>query len=335
MINRAAIILAGGKGNRFQIKNGTWQDKALAELWGKPLLVHSIESVKDVVDDVVVVINNDARKIEYSKVLETFDIHSTKIVTDLKVKGLSGPLIAIYTGLKSVKAEYYLTVPTDVPLLNSNVADYLFTEICESHVSVPMWPNGRLETLLMVLKRKTCLKVAHILCCLGRSHPDDIIRGSQRALFVSPLGEIKKLDPESRSFININSREDLNRLQPRKGQGSNVRNLRLDLGDPPLDVISLLLKASIRMDNKAFLNSTKIFSTCATILEENKNFFWAALSREHQAKGLFRSPEEANEAFLNAAQNYKDEAEIYDQNNCFLLAERAKSDAFWCRQQIR
>jgi molybdopterin-guanine dinucleotide biosynthesis protein A len=332
---RAAIILAGGKGQRFQIENGTWQDKALAELWGKPLLVHAVESVKDVVDKVVVVINDDSRKTEYGKVLETFGIQNTKIATDFKMNSLSGPLIAIYTGLKSVKAEYYLTVPSDVPMLSQKVADYLFTEIGESYVAVPMWPNGRLETLLMVLERRTCLKIAHVLCRLGRSHPDDIIRGSQKALFISPLGEIKNLDPKLKSFVNINFREDLKRLQPRQGQGSIIRNLRLDLGEPPLEVIPLLLKASNRMVNKAFLVSAERFSMCATSLEENECFFWAALSREQQAKNLLRSSQNANESFLKAAQNYKAEAKIYDQHQCFLLAARAESDAGWCEEQIR
>ena len=97
MTKRVAIILAGGKGQRFQTKNGKWQDKALANLWGKPLLVLAIESIKDVVDEVVIVVNDQSRKTEYSKVLETFSARDACLITDLNVKGLSGPLIAIYT----------------------------------------------------------------------------------------------------------------------------------------------------------------------------------------------------------------------------------------------
>ena len=46
MTKRAALILAGGKARRFQSKGETWQDKALAELSGKPLLIHAIENVR-------------------------------------------------------------------------------------------------------------------------------------------------------------------------------------------------------------------------------------------------------------------------------------------------
>ena len=59
MTKRAALILAGGKARRFQRKQEEWQDKALAELFGKPLLVHVAESACGVVDEVVVCINDE------------------------------------------------------------------------------------------------------------------------------------------------------------------------------------------------------------------------------------------------------------------------------------
>ena len=230
MTKRAAIILAGGKAKRFQTTKDKWQDKALAELDGKPLLVHAIENIQDVVDEIVVVVDeNQTRTAQYQKVLQKYHVKNARIVTDLKIKNLSGPLIAILTGLKLVNSDYCITIPCDVPMFNPKVAEYLFDKINGSLVAVPMWPNGRLETLLLVLERKSILEIANILCQLGRSHPDDIIRGSLKTLFVSPLGEIKILDPELRSFVNINCQEDLNRLIPRQGQGAFTENVGLNL----------------------------------------------------------------------------------------------------------
>ena len=335
MNKRAAIVLAGGKGQRFQTTNGKWQDKALAELWGKPLLVLAVESISEVVDQVIVVVNEEARKIEYGKVLEAFDAPKVSLATDLKINGLSGPLIAIYSGLKTVKADYYLTVPADVPMLNQKVAEYLFTKIEDSYVAVPMWPNGRLETLLMVLSRKVCFSITDLLCHLGRSHPDDIIRGTLRTFFVSPLGDIKMLDPELKSFVNINSQQDLSLLKPRQGQGSISANLRLNLGEPPLEEIPQLLEAFEKRGKKEFLDSSEMFASCADRLERKELHFWAALSREHQAISLQASTKQNKDAFLKAAKNYNAEAKIYDQNHCYILGERAKSDASWCQKQIK
>jgi len=341
MTKRAAIILAGGKGTRFQTSMGTWQDKALAELDGKPLLVHAIENIQDLVDEIVVVVNeNESRISLYHSILEKIYVSKARIVPDLKCQNLSGPLVAILTGLKSTNADYCITVPCDMPLLSPKVAEYLFSEIKGAHVAVPMWPNGRLETLLMVLERKSTLEIADALCKLGRSHPDDIIRGSTNSLFVSPLGEIKVLDPELCSFVNINSHEDLSRLQPRQGKGSDPENLRLNLASVAFVKIRDITEAFLKRDSHNFLDVSKLFSDSAGSFEGQGLFFWAAVCREYEAKSLQEQsskPELINKisgALLKAAQNYGAEAKIYEENRCYWLAERAKADQAWCLSQI-
>ncbi|MGE5533070.1 MAG: molybdenum cofactor guanylyltransferase [Bacillota bacterium] len=344
MTKRAAIILAGGKGRRFQSVNGKWQDKALAEIDDKPLLVHAIENIQDVVEETVVVVdNNELRTSQYQNVLDKFEIKTASMVKDLEVGKLSGPLIAILTGLKSTHANYCITIPADVPMLSKKVAQYLFDEINGSLVAVPMWPNGRLETLLMVLERRTTLNVADVLCQLGRSHPDDIIRGAQKTLFASPLGKIKTIDPELRSFININCPEDLRRLQPRQGQGSFAENVRLDLGILPVREMQQLAEAALKSCEGDFLEASEIFSGCAVELENKNLFFWAALAWENEGKTLLRTlgqdrnrelADETEASLLKAAQNYGSEAEVYLYNRCLLLADRAKADKSWCDLQV-
>ncbi len=344
MTKRAAIILAGGKAKRFQTTNDKWQDKALAELDGKPLLVHAIENIQDTIDEIVVVVNeNETRISQYRDVLEKYNIQKVRIVTDLKIKDLSGPLIAILTGLRATAADHCITIPCDVPKLNPKVAEYLFNEIDGSIVAVPMWPNGRLETLLMVLERKRALEITTILCLLERSHPDDIIRGAMKTLFVSPLGEIKNLDPELKSFININCQEDLSRLIPRQGQGAIGENVKLNLGGLAPIEIQRLAEASLKRDNSDFLGATKEFLESAVQFESEDVSFWAAVSREYEAKTLLSTlekcgrqelVEEIKEILLKATCDYSLEAKIYEENSCYLLAERARADKSWCETQI-
>ena len=119
MTKRAAIILAGGKAKRFQTAQDMWLDKALAELHGKPLLVHAIENIQEIVDEIIVIVDeNEPRISQYRNVLKNNSVKKAKIVTDLKIKNQSGPLIAILTGLKFTEADYCITVPCDVPMLN-------------------------------------------------------------------------------------------------------------------------------------------------------------------------------------------------------------------------
>lgn len=344
MTKRAAIILAGGKAKRFQTAQDMWLDKALAELHGKPLLVHAIENIQEIVDEIIVIVDeNEPRISQYRNVLKNNSVKKAKIVTDLKIKNQSGPLIAILTGLKFTEADYCITVPCDVPMLNKDVAEYLFNQIGGSFVVVPMWPDGRLETLLMILERKTCLEIAAALSQLGRTHPDDIIRGTQKALFVSPLGKIKLLDPELLSFVNINSPDDLRRLQPRQGHGAFAENVRLNLGVLPYREIQSIVEASLKFESSDFSEASEIFSDSAVELQNKDLFFWAAISWENQAKSLLsllaqdsncELSDAAEAAFLKAAQNYGSEAEVYLYNRCFLLAERAKADKRWCESQV-
>ncbi len=344
MTKRAAIILAGGKAKRFQTNQEKWQDKALANLNGKPLLIHAIENIQQVVNEIIIVTNEEARRSHYQDILTNYQIENAKIVTDVKIDHISGPLIAILTGLTYAKSEYCLTMPSDMPMLNEKVADYLLDEIKDSIVAVPMWPNGSLETLLMVLERSKTLKITNLLCQLGRSRPGDIIRGALNILLASPLGEIRSLDPELKSFVNINSQQDLSILQPRQENGQLVDNIRLSLGVLPVKQMELILKACFERNNSDFLEAAKIFSSCATKLEEENSSFWAAVSREYEAKSLLNlskqngKPEllkNARSVFLKAALNYQSEAEVYEKNRCYMLEMRAKNDKLWCESQLK
>jgi hypothetical protein len=228
-------------------------------------------------------------------------------------------------------------------MFNPKVAEYLFDKINGSLVAVPMWPNGRLETLLLVLERKSISEIVTVLGQLGRSHPDDIIRGALKTLFISPLGEIKILDPELKSFVNINCQEDLSRLIPRQGQGTFVENVGLNLGFLSFEEIQNLSKASVERDSLNFIEASKTFLSCAVQFEKECSAFWAATSREYEAKSLLNLFEkcgkqelirEIKDAFTKSAYNYGLEAKIYDEKCCFLLAERAKADKSWCESQI-
>ncbi|PVX23566.1 MAG: hypothetical protein CW691_10300 [Candidatus Bathyarchaeum sp.] len=346
MAKRAAIILSGGKAERFQDAQEMWQDKALVELLGKPLLVHAVESVHEVVDEVVICVNNEKRKAQYSRVLTKHKIKNVRLVIDEKSNQLGGPIVGILTGLLAAKADYCFTLPSDMPLLQPKVIDHMFNSITDSRVVVPMWPNGRLETLTMVLKKPDVLEVAKTLCQLRRPRSDDIIRGALNVLLISIVDEISAFDPDLKSFININSHADLARLQPRQAKGPVTESLRLNLGELQMPKLLQLQNASSLFIEGKFLEASKVFSSCATELEPKCSCFWAAISRENEAKSLLSWSKQQSikeiaaeyeirgkEALLQAASNYESEAEIYQDAHGIFLAERARSNMEWCSSQ--
>ncbi len=348
MTKRAGIVLAGGKAERFQENNGTWQDKALAELSGKPLIVHAVENLRKVVDEIVICVNDGARKAQYTSVLAKNGINNVRLLVDEKIDHLGGPLVAIYTGLKAVEAEFCITLPGDMPMVQPAVIEYMFGELKDSRVVVPVCPNGRLETLVMVLERGSALEIASTLCQLKRPRSDDIIRGALKVLFVSTVGEIMALDPELKSFVNINSREDLARLQPRCVDGPVTQNIRLNLGSLPLAELEHLREASVLCQEGKFVEASRVFSSCADHFEGKELFFWAALSRENEGKSLlsgFKNQLKSElfsehvvagrKALLEAAKNYGFEAEVHESCGCVFLSERARSDKLWCESRAK
>lgn len=347
MAKLAALILAGGKARRFQVKGENWQDKALAELHGKPLLIQDLQNVRGVVDEVAVCVNDEERKAGYTEILEKYTVSNVKIVVDEKISHISGPNLAIMSGLKALQADYCLTLPCDMPFLQPKVAEYLFEEAEGFEVAVPMWPNGRLETLMMVLERPSALEITETLCMLKRPRSDDIPRGASKTLLVSPVNHIKTLDPELRSFININSKEDLNRLQTRRSHGPVTENVHLNLGVLSISDLRLLREGDKMLHESKVLDAQKIFAFCASNFEVCDSFFWAALAEENLGEALLTLSHkqsesesgavldfESQKAYLNASKNYRAEAKIYESNRCLHLAERALADKAWCESRV-
>jgi molybdopterin-guanine dinucleotide biosynthesis protein A len=347
MAKRAAIILSGGKSGRFQNSQETWQDKALVELRGKPLLIHAVENVREVVEEVVICVNNEQRKAKYAEMLKKHRIRNVRLLVDEQTDCLGGPIVGILTGLMGTKSDFCLTLPSDMPLMQPKVIEHMFNSAKDALVVVPMWPNGRLETLTLVLKRTEVLEIAKTLCQLRRPRSDDIVRGALKVMLISIISELEAFDPELKSFININSQTDLVRLQPRQAQGQVTESLRLNLGNLPKPELRRIQNAAALFNEGKVLEASKAFSSCATRLETEDSWFWAAISRENEGKSLLSwSKQQSNqefatertfrgkEALLKAASYYGLEAKIHENAMSIFLAERAKSNKEWCESLV-
>jgi molybdopterin-guanine dinucleotide biosynthesis protein A len=310
-------------------------------LAGKPLLIHAIERVKGLVDEVVVCVNDERRKEKYSQALREQGLLGVCLVVDEKC-GISGPTVAIMSGLKAVKTEFCLTLPCDMPFLEPKVAEVMFHEAEEFDVATPMWPNGRLETLLNVLRRDSAIEITQTLCSLNHPRSDDIQRGAGKLLLISPVNHIRTLDPDLKSFININSKQDLKRLQTRRAHGLVTEDRRLSLGDLLVSDLHMLRDGTKMLAEGKFEEAQEAFAMCVCKFGCAGSFFWAGASGEKLGETLLKMSQElggkvgaeldleGKEAFVEAANNYRIEAEMYEENSCRLLSERALADKDWC-----
>ena len=137
------------------------------------------------------------------------------------------------------------------------------------------------------------------------------------------MDEIKALDPELKSFININSKEDLKQLQTRRAHGPVKENLQLNLGVFSISDLQRLREGARMAQEGKFSEAESTFASCASNFEASRSFFWAAVSWENQGEALLKlskqkpDPEAAAEvdfdgkdAFVKAANNYRLEAEM-------------------------
>jgi molybdenum cofactor guanylyltransferase len=189
---RTAVVLAGGKGSRLN-----YVEKALLKLHGKPILNHIIETLSGCVDEIVVV----ARDEEQQKKL---CLAGVKIVQD-EIRDF-GPVAGICSGLKASRFEYSFVAACDMPFIKADVVDLLFRKAVGFDVAIP-YP---LEPLHAVYRRETTIRAAKAAIRRRKGAIMYVVAHLQ-ANYV-PKEEIRAIDPELCTFININDFEDIELL---------------------------------------------------------------------------------------------------------------------------
>jgi molybdopterin-guanine dinucleotide biosynthesis protein A len=209
--DRSAIVLAGGFSSRFG------QDKGVLELANKPLIRHVVDAVELIVDETIVVTNSEERVAKYAKFLRS----DVKFVVD--VGELRSPLIGALTGFGAAQGAYSLLLPFDTPFISRKVVSLLF-ELCLNRAAViPRWPNGHIEPLHAVYRTAPALEAAKAAVTEKKLKVRAMIEKLSGVRYVSTL-VIQQLDPELRTFFNVNTPADLrNAMTLTKTNSESVR----------------------------------------------------------------------------------------------------------------
>jgi len=119
-----------------------------------------------------------------------------------------GPLAGIYSCLKAAKGDYVVVVACDMPFISPEVIRYLF-ELAKGHdAAVPVQENGYIEPLHAVYRRESMIAAVEEAIRLGKrriSAPIDFLKD---VVFV-PVDKLKDIDPELKTFVNVNRAEDM------------------------------------------------------------------------------------------------------------------------------
>lgn len=194
--HRAGIVLAGGYSTRF----GT-QEKALANLDGKPLLAHAVTGIAPAVDGVLV----NCRQEQVPRFRDALASVSADVAFVCDPEPDRGPAAGLATACDAVDAPHIAVVACDMPFVDAAFLDWLFGERDDADGVVPCVDGTPQPTHAVFATKPT------------RRATDDVVRNASGSL----RDVLERLDiveiPEScvvektakTSFVDINTPEDL------------------------------------------------------------------------------------------------------------------------------
>ncbi len=189
-----AFILAGGQSRRFG------EDKALCKIGKESVLERTVRIVRSVCPDVYLVVKDKSK----------YSFLDISILED--AVPFQSPIAGIYTALLNLRLEKALIVSVDLPLLKKEVLEILVSSYKEP---ATVFRIGKKLHPLVGIYSKELLPLL-----------DDYIRRGERSV-VGFLKEVSfnvvtedivlKVDPRLDSFLNMNTKEDLELVLERKG----------------------------------------------------------------------------------------------------------------------
>ena len=195
-MDKSAIVLAGGFSSRFG------EDKGVLELAGKPLIRRVVDAVRPFVDETIVVTSSEERVEKYAAAVGG---HTRFAVDSCESKG---PLIGALTGFEVARGKYALLLAFDTPFVSGEIVSLLFDLCLSRAAAIPRWPNGQIEPLHAVYRTEMALEAAKSAVAEGRLDMRGMIERMRGVRYISTL-VIQQLDPELRTFFNINTPLDL------------------------------------------------------------------------------------------------------------------------------
>jgi molybdenum cofactor guanylyltransferase len=173
-------VLAGGQGRRIG------GDKATVELDGRPLLAYPVDALREVVDEVVVVVKADTQLPELEDV-----------AVWVEPDGAFHPLAGVVHALRMAAGRPVLACAMDLPLLTPEVLRSLLEAPVEGAPAVVPRAGGELQPL-------AALYTPLALAGLAAYAPDDPVPA-----VVAALGPAVVEIDDAEAFFDVDAPEDL------------------------------------------------------------------------------------------------------------------------------
>lgn len=195
------IILAGGQSSRMG------RDKALLPLSSiqSPItfVAHLAALLKRTCQEVILVARDVGQAANYTSQLPS----EVRIVTDHLPN--IGPLMGLYSGLAAIHTAYAFVIAVDMPLLQSELLDYLLTQCIADTITIPIIDS--MPQVLLAIYPRSLLPLIEERLKAGRRDPRSLLQGTSKIHEIDEA-QLRSLDPQLRSFALINTPEEFSAL---------------------------------------------------------------------------------------------------------------------------
>jgi len=191
--NCTGVILAGGENSRMPVS------KAFIKIDGEKIIEKNLRIMRSLFSEVFIVTNQP----------EDYVYLSAQLLGD--VYDVRGPMTGIFTALLNSSNQWVFVSACDMPFINKDVISYA-ASMREGHDAVVLGTGKSAEPLFAFYSK-----------CLASSMEQGILSGKRgmkdfsdkkKVKYINKT-DIKGFDPEAKSFINLNTPEDIELyLQP-------------------------------------------------------------------------------------------------------------------------
>ena len=183
------VLLAGGKSTRMG------QDKRFLSIGGQTLLERGLCAMCALFQRVCVVIAQDSLS------------PPTQVPVFRDVVPDCGSLGGLYTGLREASTSYIFVAACDMPFLNVNLVKHMVGLKEEADIVVASWKTRLQPTHAIYSKR--CMASFEDMIRRQEVKIQDIFQHPSLNVRFMTENEVRQIDPEGHSFININNPADL------------------------------------------------------------------------------------------------------------------------------
>jgi molybdopterin-guanine dinucleotide biosynthesis protein A len=173
-------------------------DKALLLLDGSPLIAHVLARLSPLFREIMIVGDSNG----------AYGRFGVPVVPDPRPD--EGPLAAIRTALESTAAPVIFCCACDMPFIEPPLVERLIAIAGDGAPVVVPRLRGEPEPLCAVYGRTLLPTIEEVLASGKRSIRDVLDRAATRYVEEE---ELRRCDPELRSFINVNTPQDLDRAR--------------------------------------------------------------------------------------------------------------------------